>query len=81
VYLKNFTQKNTELAMEGVAESNARVSDYMRNIDESKWLSDPKLDLIQTKEVDRHRIADFTLRGKQRTVHATNMGDIGSEGS
>jgi type IV pilus assembly protein PilN len=67
IYLKKFTQKGKALTMDGVAQSNARVSDYMRNIDSSLWLTGPRLDLIKTTEVDRRRIANFTLRGSQKT--------------
>lgn len=67
VYLDKFTQKGKDLTMAGVAQSNARVSDYMRNIDSSEWLTGPLLDQIKTKEVDRRRISNFNLRGKQKT--------------
>jgi type IV pilus assembly protein PilN len=67
IYLKKFTQKGKALTMDGVAQSNARVSDYMRNIDSSPWLTGPRLDLIKTTEEDRRRIANFTLRGQQKT--------------
>ncbi len=66
VYLNLFKQRDKKLTMEGVAQSNARVSDYMRNIDTSEWFSDPHLDLIRTTENNRRRIANFTLRGEQR---------------
>ena len=67
IYLNKFVQKGKALTMDGVAQSNARVSDYMRNIDSSPWLTGPRLDVIKTSEVDRRRIANFTLRGKQKT--------------
>jgi type IV pilus assembly protein PilN len=67
VYLKAFTQKGRDLDIAGVAQSNARVSDYMRNIDASDWLTAPRLDLIKTTEVNRTRVANFNLRGKQKT--------------
>jgi type IV pilus assembly protein PilN len=66
VYLKAFTQKGRDLDIAGVAQSNARVSDYMRNIDASDWLTAPRLDLIKTTEVNRTRVANFNLRGKQK---------------
>ncbi len=66
VFLNLFKQRNKKLTMEGIAQSNARVSDYMRNIDTSEWFRDPHLDLIRTTESNRRRIANFTLRGKQR---------------
>ena len=70
VYLDKFTQKGKDLTMAGVAQSNARVSDYMRNIDSSEWLTGPSLDQIKTKEVERRRISNFNLRGKQKTRKA-----------
>ena len=53
--------------MQGQAESNARVSDYMRKIDTSEWLTAPRLNVIKTTESGRRRIANFTLRGNQKT--------------
>ena len=66
VHLKKFTQRNKALTMTGIAESNARVSDYMRKIDVSEWLTDPRLNVIKTTESGRRRIANFTLRGNQK---------------
>ena len=66
VHLKKFTQKSKALTMTGIAESNARVSDYMRKIDVSEWLTDPRLNVIKTTESGRRRIANFTLRGNQK---------------
>jgi len=67
VHLKKFVQKNKALTMTGMAESNARVSDYMRKIDGSEWLTGPRLNVIKTTDKGRRRIANFTLRGKQKT--------------
>ena len=66
VHLKKFTQRQKALTMTGVAESNARVSDYMRKIDQSEWLTGPRLNVIKTTESGRRRIANFTLRGNQK---------------
>lgn len=66
VYLEKFAQKTRKLQMSGIAQSNARVSDYMRNIDGSEWFTGPRLDLIKTTESNRRRIANFSLRGSQK---------------
>ena len=50
-----------------MAQSNARVSAYMRNIDGSEWMSQPKLDVIETKDGDNRRTAEFVLRASQAT--------------
>jgi len=44
----------------GIAESNGRVSAYMRNIDASDWMATPKLKVIQTIKGSL-RSSDFTL--------------------
>ena len=66
VYLNTFTQKGRNLSMQGVAQSNARVSDYMRNIEQSEWFGGPRLDQIKSSSSKRRRIANFNLRGKQK---------------
>ena len=66
VYLNAFTQNNRNLVMKGVAQSNARVSDYMRNIEESEWFGGPRLDEIKSSASKRRRIANFSLRGQQK---------------
>lgn len=75
VYLNKFAQKDKELSMNGIAQSNARVSDYMRNIDSSEWLADPSLDQIKTTEENRRRLANFQLQGKQKVLKQ-HAGDV-----
>ncbi|MDH5191009.1 MAG: PilN domain-containing protein [Gammaproteobacteria bacterium] len=65
VYLTNLTQKGDVITLKGIAQSNARVSAFMRNIDKSEWLTDPKLNVIQTNKKGRQRSSDFTLVVKQ----------------
>ena len=79
VYLNRFVQRDRGLTMDGAAQSNARVSDYMRNIDSSEWFTAPSLSLIKTTEVDRRRIANFSLRGSQRAPKPINADDESSE--
>ena len=67
VYLNKISQKNQALTLSGVAQSNARVSAYMRNIDSSQWMAGPKLDVIETKDGERRRSAEFVLRASQAT--------------
>ncbi len=60
IYLLNVKQESTQLTIKGVAESNGRVSAYMRNIDASEWMATPKLKVIKTRE-GTLRSSDFTL--------------------
>lgn len=66
VFLKEVSQKDMVITIKGVARSNARVSNFMRNIEQSKWITNPKLSVIETKTVQGQRIAEFTLTVQQK---------------
>ena len=62
VYLTGIAQKDLAVTVTGVAQSNARVSAFMRNVEDSKWIGSPKLDVISSKAQEQHaRSNDFTL--------------------
>lgn len=63
--LSSVTQKDRILTISGQAQSNARVSSFMRKLDASDWFSDPVLDVIETKGGGNERTREFTLRVKQ----------------
>ena len=65
VYLKEVTQHGTSIEIKGVAESNARVSSFMRNIEKSEWIKNPQLQIIQTADEASRRIANFILKADQ----------------
>lgn len=66
VNISSLMQSGGNLTLKGVAQSNARVSAYMRSLDASPWLKDPRLTIIETKEKSRQsRQSDFTLQVKQ----------------
>ncbi len=64
IYLTEIKQAGKDLTIRGVAESNGRVSAYMRNIDTSEWMSTPKLSVIETKK-GTIRSSDFVLTTSQ----------------
>lgn len=43
VYYNSITRTNDSIALEGVAESNSRISALMRDLDASDWFADPDL--------------------------------------
>ena len=75
VYLKSLKQSGPNVTVEGIAESNGRVSAYMKNIESSKWFAEPKLIVINTREVSKRRQADFTLQFKNLTKAKPGSGD------
>jgi type IV pilus assembly protein PilN len=64
IYLKSLKQSGSKIQLVGYAQSSARVSTLMRNIDSSPWLQSPELVEIKavpsptTKDL---RINEFTL--------------------
>ena len=48
--MTKLVQRGRNLVLDGLAQSNARVSTYMRNIEASPWLNDPKLRIIENKD-------------------------------
>ena len=70
VYLTSIKNIGSSITFEGYAQSNARVSSYMRNIDDADWLTAPRLDVIKTINEKGQRISQFTLVVKQTTPAA-----------
>ena len=71
VYLKSLAQTGSNLLINGQAESNARVSTYMRNLSASEWLKEPNLTVIEIEDITVNRISTFTLTVKQTSPNAT----------
>jgi type IV pilus assembly protein PilN len=67
VYIRSLKQTGPSVTIEGVAESNGRVSAYMKNIESSRWFAEPKLVVINTKDVNRRRQSEFRLQFKNLT--------------
>ncbi len=65
VYLKKVARSGAGLQIEGVAESNANVSAYMRSLDESEWLTKPSLDVIDSSKKEYIGLSWFNLKAQQ----------------
>jgi type IV pilus assembly protein PilN len=61
VYLRSVVQKGTRLSLLGYAQSNARVSTLMRNIEASPWLGNPGLVEVRASVVEKRRVAEFNM--------------------
>ncbi len=69
VFLKTLEQKDSTLKLTGEAESNARVSSYMRNLSNSEWLEEPNLEIIEILDKKVTRISTFVLTVKQSNIN------------
>jgi type IV pilus assembly protein PilN len=69
VYLKSVKQSGPNIDLVGYAQSNARVSTLMRNIESSPWLTNPNLVEIKAVNVGKMRVSEFNLKlGMKRPV-------------
>ncbi len=67
VHLLSVDQKNGDITITGKAETNAKVSDYMKAVEVSKWLTAPNLKFVKgfgLQEV-KGQLKEFTLQVKQ----------------
>lgn len=72
VSLVSVIQKGKAVTINGVAQSNARVSSFMRKLEESDWLGDPQLDVIEAKDDKGQRVSNFTMRFTQIVPSASD---------
>ncbi|NWG32448.1 MAG: PilN domain-containing protein [Rhodocyclaceae bacterium] len=61
VYLKSIKQEGQKITLTGYAQSNARVSTLMRNLDDSPLLERPALIEIKAVQVGKRRLNEFAM--------------------
>jgi len=62
VFLKSVKQRGPSIELVGYAQSNARVSTLMRNIESSPWLTNPNLIEIKAVNLGKMRISEFSMK-------------------
>jgi type IV pilus assembly protein PilN len=61
IYLKSIKQNGLRVALNGYAQSNARVSTLMRNFSASPYLENPDLVEIKAATVNNKRVSEFQM--------------------
>jgi len=79
IYLNEIAQKGETLTISGAAQSNSRVSNFMRNLEASEWLTGATLEVIENKEKKKGRMNQFTLRINQIPVQLEDEDDNSGE--
>jgi type IV pilus assembly protein PilN len=75
VFLKSMKQSGPNVALLGYAQSNARVSTLMRNIESSPWLTNPQLIEVKAATVGKMRISEFSMRLGLKRPTVAGSGD------
>lgn len=65
LYIQSIQQKGKNLTIKGRAQSNARVSAFMRGLEGSDWFEAPQLGVISTKQEKTGKSREFLLTVKQ----------------
>lgn len=68
VFITRVSQQSNRVEVEGRAQSNARVSAFMRNIQASTWIGEPQLLVIENKDQTGTGLSHFRLGFKQQRV-------------
>ena len=87
VSLTSLKQEGDLLTLEGRAQSNARVSTYMRNLESAGWMKDPDLSIIEAKRDDKAPVSaddkalpyQFTLQVRLANPNDREDGEAGQD--
>lgn len=74
VYLKSLKQDGLRVSVLGYAQSNARISALMRNIDTSPWLENPQLIESKAITLNGRRVNEFSMNFTLTRVKAEDKG-------
>jgi type IV pilus assembly protein PilN len=84
VYLKSIKQTGSKVNMSGYAQSNARVSTFMRNLDASPYLENPDLVEIKVANINNKRLSEFIMNvsiRRQQSESDAAKGGAGKAGA
>jgi type IV pilus assembly protein PilN len=77
LYVDSLEQKKGSVIIKGQAQSNARVSAFMRALEESEWFKKPSLEIISSKSSGSRKAREFTLTVSQDAPVAKESSDRG----
>ena len=74
VYIRSMKQDGVKISLSGYAQSNARVSTLMRNIEASPWLEKPQLIEIKAVILDKRRLNEFSMNASLKRAPVQDGG-------
>jgi len=85
VYLTSVSKVANTITLNGYAQSNARISSLMNNLDSSDWFANPNLEIINVTPQGGSRVSKFTLRvtqeAQKKAKSTANQATTGAPGS
>ncbi len=76
VSVTEISQSGSSITINGEAQSYARVSSFMRNLESSEWLTSPNLEIIKVENAEDVRISAFVLQFTQVIPKTSEEDDI-----
>lgn len=73
VYFTSLSYKGKALAINGVAETNNRISNQLRNFDESRWFEKPNVTGINANRSFGPQASNFVLQVQQSTPKSSEV--------
>lgn len=73
VQLVELTQVDKSITINGIAESNGRVSVFMRNIDASPWFLEPLLNVIESKSNEPNKKENLSSKFTLHVIQAEEI--------
>ena len=70
-YLKSIRQDGSKIEVNGIADTNARIATFVRNLSESEWLTSPNLVEIKSTIINTLKYNDFIMNVSLRTPEVT----------
>jgi len=70
VFLKSVKMTGDDFAIVGYAQSSARVSTFMRALEESDIFKDPVLQEVKAAQINNQRVSEFSLGAKLKQPQA-----------
>jgi len=78
IYFSSLKHTGNNITLQGMAQSNARVSALMRNLASSDWFANPELEVITVKATGSDRVSSFSLNVKQSEKQKKKLTDTGT---
>ena len=68
VHLTRFERKDPDLIFKGISESTPRISAFMRNIEDSQWLTRPDVSNIKADTKASVPVTSFDMTAKEKAL-------------
>ncbi|MBL8361139.1 MAG: PilN domain-containing protein [Rubrivivax sp.] len=86
IYLTTIKQTGQSVAINGVAQTNERVSEFLRNVGTATWLERPELLEIKSANItttgkDQRRLYEFSMRVSLKRPQAATPADAAASGA